>query len=430
MSKVQNIFKNLGKAPSQIHKPNVYSQSLEETKSKGSYEKSVEALAPTTYQQSNKLNFQFAKWYANLYHVVSAGLGLATVAMLAFIFSGAGAVVDGSSLPIAVIYTIAVFTLVILSMVLFGIEIFKGSLAVSVFKNLVTGDKVKITAVIGLVLVVLFSILVSAVGGAILSYEMNDKSTQISTSYNVQSDSLRKQHDDNLQDINSSIDSYKKNLNKGDYWAKYATREKLDKAIEKKNNLLTATKNDITSVQTAKEKEISLNSSEGKNYALISALVVLFLEILAILAYWFQYVYHANCEREAVNFAVLTPIVEVVNNTNMPNSELSQIKDLLQNLLTGGGGLQLAGNTVQSNNKVGFSFGANKDTNDSRITTLVNDLRSDSNLIHEGTKICVHCEKAFYPKIHFQKYCKEECRITAWELKTGKKFNKKKGGKN
>ncbi len=46
----QNIFKNLGKSPSQIHwtalrKPNLYAQSLEETKSKGMYEKSVEALS-------------------------------------------------------------------------------------------------------------------------------------------------------------------------------------------------------------------------------------------------------------------------------------------------------------------------------------------------------------------------------------------------
>jgi hypothetical protein len=97
-----------------------------------------------------------------------------------------------------------------------------------------------------------------------------------------------------------------------------------------------------------------LNSSEGKNFALISAISVFVLELLSILAYWFQYVYHRNCEREAINFAVLSPTVDVVGNTSH-KSELSEIKDLLQNLLSGNNSLQLASNTVSSgSNKVGY----------------------------------------------------------------------------
>lgn len=321
------------------------------------YEKSVEALSPTTYQVANKQNFLFAKWYASLYHFVSAGLGLATVVMLAFIFSGAGA---GAKYPTWLLYAMFGLTFIILCALLFGIEIFKSSLAKGIFKNLVISAKVKFLAVFGLVLVMLFSILVSAIGGAVLSYEMNDKSTEISEIYSVQSDSLRKLHDESLADANSSIQAYKANLNKGNYWAKYATREKLDKAIETRNNLLATAKSDITSVQTAKEKDINLNSSEGKNYAVISAVVVLVLELLSILAYWFQYVYHANCEREAINFEVLSSTVAVHQTEDKSKSELSEIKDLLQNLLSGNNNLQLASNTVNpSSQRVGFSFGAN-----------------------------------------------------------------------
>lgn len=224
----------------------------------------------------------------------------------------------------------------------------------------------------------IFSILVSAVGGAVLSYEMNDKSKQISQNYSVQADSLRKLHDENLQAVNASIEAYKANLNKGDYWAKYATREKLDKAIQTRNDLLKTTTNQQLTIQTAKDKEINLNSSEGKNFALISAIIIFVLEILSILAYWFQYVYHANCEKEAVNFQILSPTVEVVSNsTSNPKSELSEIRDLLQNLLNGNNNLQLAGNTVNpSSQKVGFSFGLNGANKDNATVNVNNGERS------------------------------------------------------
>jgi hypothetical protein len=414
-----NFFKHLGKSPSQIHTPNVFSESLAETKAKGSYESSIAALKPIPYQAANKLIFLCAKYYATLYHGISAGLGLATVAMLAYIFSGAGA---GAKYPALLLYTMFGLTFIILSALLIGIEIFKSSLAKGIFKNLVTGAKVKMPAVFGLVLVMLFSIGISALGGAVLSYEMNDKSTQISQNYSVQTDSLQKLHNDNLQAVNASIEAYKSNLNKGSYWAKYATREKLSKVIEVRNDLLASAKSDISTVQAAKDKEVNLNSSEGKNYAVISAIVVFVLELLSILAYWFQYVYHANCEKEAANFQILTPTVEVVssNSPGTKDSELSKLNDLLQNLLNGNNNLQLAGNTVNpSSQKVGFQF-----TTSSVITCPV------VNKINEGNKICLHCGKAFIYKHHVQKYCNEHCRITSWEQRTGKKFNKKKGGKN
>lgn len=416
-----NFFKHLGKAPSQIHTPNVFSESLAETKAKGSYESSIAALKPIPYQAANKLNFLFAKYYANLYHGISAGLGLAIVAMLAFIFSGAGA---GSKYPALLLYTMFGLTFIILSALLIGIEVFKSSLAKGIFKNLVTGAKVKTSAVSGLILVMLFSIGISAIGGAVLSYEMNDKSAQISQNYSVQSDSIRKQHDESLQAVNVSIEAYKANLKKGSYWAKYATREKLDKAIETRNNLLAGAKQDIISIQISKEKEVNLNSSEGKNYAVISAIVVLVLELLSVLAYWFQYVYHANCEKEAANFQILTPTVEVVSSNNpVPkDSELSKLNDLLQNLLSGNN-LQLAGNPISSpSGKVGFSFGS--DTNNAPVITPP--LNAPVKQVHIGDEIeCEYCQNKFIKKTITHRFCSSKCRMSSG----GYIPNKKKGGK-
>jgi hypothetical protein len=421
-----NPFKNLGKSPSQIHTPNIYEQSLAETKAKGAYEQSIKELAPITYQQANKLNFQFAKGFALLYHFVSALLGLATVCMLAYLFSGIG---SSGKYPELLIYGMFGLVFLILSALLIGIEVFKSSLAKSIFKKSAIGEKVASKSIIGLVVIMLFSIGISAIGGAILSYSLNDNSKQISQNYNVQSDSLRKLHEENLQAVNANIEAYKANLNKGSYWAKYATRENLAKAVETRNQLLQVANSQISTIQTAKEKEINLNTGEGTKYGLISAIIILVLEILLILCYHYQYVYHANCEKEAVNFEILQPIQ--VSSQSQGKKEITEIKELLQNLLNGNNQFKLASNSVNpSSNKVGFSFGANKNNNDLRNNdTRLNDLRKESNVIHEGTKVCLHCGKAFYPKIHFQKYCIEECRIEAWEKKTGKKFNKKKGGK-
>lgn len=432
MTKVHNIFKNLGKAPSQIHSTNLFENSLNETKKKGRYEESQKELAPLSYQEANHLNFQFAKWYTHLYHVVSALLGLVTVVLLAFIFSGGGGL---GKYPAWLVYVLFGLVFLVLSALLVGIEVFKSSLAKGIFKNMVLGGKVGVPAVIGLGLVMVFSILVSAVGGAVLSYEMNDKSEEISKIYNVQSDSIRKLHDENLEAVNASIQAYKANLNKGSYWGKYATREKLDKAIETRNQLLAAANIQINSVATAKEKEVSLNSTEGKNYAVISAIIVLVLELLSILAYWFQYVYHSNCEKEAVNFAVLSPTLTVQEPSK---TDIQLLAETLQNLINGGSSqLHQLTNTTSihtgdgSPNKVGFAFSpfnSERQTvkNEQHSPLNTESLTVNTGELKDNEKLCLHCGTKFVYKHWNAKYCGEKCRITAWEAKTGKKFKKMK----
>jgi Skp family chaperone for outer membrane proteins len=421
-----NPFKNIGKAPSQIHTPNLYEQSLAETKAKGDYQASIKALLPTTYQASNKLNFQFSKGFALLYHFVSALLGLATVGMLAYYFSGANAL--SAQYPTWIIYAMFGLVFLILSTLLLGIEVFKSSLSKSIFKKSAIGEKVTPKSMLGLGLVMLFSIGISAVGGAILSYQMNDNSKQINRHYSAQSDSLRKLHDESLEAVKASIEAYKANLNKGSHWSKYATREKLDKAIETRNQLLQATNHQISTIQTAKEKEINLNSGEGTKYGLISALLVLVLEILSILCYQYQYVYHANCEKEAVNFEILP----VIANEQLPNTaydSMKEIKELLQKLLTGNNQFQLANSSVHpSSNKVGFSFGLNKDTT-LKVNGEGNTVKVEKEYIQLGAneRVCKHCNTKFTFKHWNATYCGEKCKIEAWEQRTGKKFNKKKG---
>lgn len=51
-----------------------------------------------------------------------------------------------------------------------------------------------------------------------------------------------------------------------------------------------------------------------------------------------------------------------------------------------------------------------------------NDNRKDEN---RTLPTCKHCNKEFLPNHHKQVYCKEQCRVQAWEQRTDKKFIKK-----
>lgn len=45
-----------------------------------------------------------------------------------------------------------------------------------------------------------------------------------------------------------------------------------------------------------------------------------------------------------------------------------------------------------------------------------------------NTGNCLHCKKDFKKNTVWQKYCHENCRIAAYELRTGKRVNLKKAG--
>ncbi len=68
-------------------------------------------------------------------------------------------------------------------------------------------------------------------------------------------------------------------------------------------------------------------------------------------------------------------------------------------------------------NKVGFTLGIN-------TAKIV-----DDNRVSEGNRICKHCNQSYIYKHHKQVYCTNECRNEAWEQRTGKKLNFKKGEK-
>lgn len=49
---------------------------------------------------------------------------------------------------------------------------------------------------------------------------------------------------------------------------------------------------------------------------------------------------------------------------------------------------------------------------------------NDAQKVVEGTRVCAHCDTVYHHRHHKQKYCSEDCRIVAWEQRTGRKFTK------
>lgn len=98
--------------------------------------------------------------------------------------------------------------------------------------------------------------------------------------------------------------------------------------------------------------------------------------------------------------------------------------------------------SVTPQKQIGFSDNkANKTGNDGRtvikgfqrqnsekapITASVTASVTDAVIEKEDSKLkmCLYCEEEYIYRIHNQKYCSEDCRIAAWNEKTGKKLRK------
>jgi hypothetical protein len=63
------------------------------------------------------------------------------------------------------------------------------------------------------------------------------------------------------------------------------------------------------------------------------------------------------------------------------------------------------------------------------ITSAVNTSAVNTSAV-KFTRHCDHCSAPFVHKVHNQKFCKEKCRIKAWEKKTGTRLKKKQKAPN
>lgn len=423
---MKNILKNLltVKSPSEIHQNDVFTKNLSQTAKKGYYQEAQQELTPVPYAEKNRSLYLFSKGFASVYHVVSFLLGLASVFLIAKAFYTG----EISVLTIA----IAVLIGLLLSGLLVGLEMLKGNSATDLFKSIAKGESAPTGAKLGLGFTFVLSVLFSAVGGAFLTVEMNDKSTIIQSELTTQTDSLKNMYQSQLEGYEISINSSKETLKKYPKgWRANNARTDLETAVEAKNNLLEKLDNRITLESDKAVKNTLENAKEGQNTAFIVAFIVLVLEIMTIICYRFKFIYLRNTEREGISFEIISNenVEPTVVPSNEPLKELAEIlKTFLSQPTTQDVNTAIAPYTVQTlqpQKSIGFQFGNTTRTANSRNTAVVTAKEKDSkNELGNGNRECPNCKEAFVYKVWNHIYCSEKCRIEAWENKTGRTFKK------
>jgi hypothetical protein len=86
---------------------------------------------------------------------------------------------------------------------------------------------------------------------------------------------------------------------------------------------------------------------------------------------------------------------------------------------------QMQGNEAfvktETKRKIGFQTSNNKNIEKEPIRKSFNE-----NSIADNQRLCTHCSNGYTYRHHKQKYCSDNCRIKAWEVRTGKQLKMKK----
>ncbi|WP_338760146.1 hypothetical protein WAF17_13020 [Bernardetia sp. ABR2-2B] len=416
---MQKLSKNTtpqAKTPQEAHQNDVFTDTLNETAKKGYYLEAQKELTPKPYAEKNRNLFSFSKGFTSVYHVVSFLLGIASVYLIAKAFH------TGEITILKVFISILIGFLLVGLLV--GLEMLKSQSAISLFIATSKEESAPTGAKLGLGFTFVLSVLFSAIGGAFLTVEMNDKSTIIQTELAIQTDSLKNMYSSQLEGYEMSINSSKATLKKySKGWRANNARKDLKEATEAKNNLLEKLDNRITLESDKAVKNTLGNAKEGANTAYIVSFIVLCLEIICIICYRFRFIYLRNTEREGVNFDILPKKESQAADTptNEPLTELAEILKMFLSqtqVVTTDVAQAVQPYTIpniQPQKSIGFQF-RTKDT-----TQAVKRKSLD-----EGNRECLNCKEPFIYKTWNHTYCSEKCRITAWEAKTGKTFRKRK----
>ncbi|TAH19314.1 MAG: hypothetical protein EAZ08_09085 [Cytophagales bacterium] len=301
------------------------------------------------------------------------------------------------AIPFAVPYLseglAGIFSLLILSMLEYLKREILTSLSVSYFKAKSKKVAFKVWLLPVAILLTMLSVYTSF-EGAKLFVSQSDKSNIISDDYGARIAALTKEETDFRKSISwkGKIDTYNK------------TNAKILAGFEDRKAALHAEKNKAVGTH---QTDIS---SKGTNVAIFS----LFMEILAICAFFFI---------AYVNFYVFveshTQQISTAESESMPVEKI--------------GFSSVPNSTIAPNNqssKVGFQFGSS--TSLEGISPEGKSLEGSTKIIQlqANERICKHCNKVFTFKHWNATYCSRECKNIAWEQRTGKKLNFKKGGKN
>ncbi len=215
--------------------------------------------------------------------------------------------------------------------------------------------------------------------------------------------------------------------------------------VGKEKKLLHQKEGNLTALQAKKDSELAkvhdVNETNANTFKISFGLFDILFLLCSLYVWSFKkFVAIENLATELLVIPIDNKIVDSENKNigsqDVPNENANSEKNAIPN----------------QQNKIGFRYDfthlksksvadvqpniendVTHDLNTSAINSK-NDLTHDVKtsainnkvILGNGNRICLHCKAIFTYKVHNHKYCGEDCRIAAWELRTGKIFTKPK----
>lgn len=285
----------------------------------------------------------------------------------------------------------------------------------------------------------MYSVIISGIGGYVTSLHLNDNSSEIEANYQTQSDSVNTGYSEQIAVLNSIIEVNQKRMQSASKWTRYHAQKDLAEAQGQKTELLKLQNSQISDLKTEKTQELDTNDYINKYKAFIVVLIVMLLEFLYARSFAYEYVVERNIKTENQNHNIIQidEPVQVESPSREPSlQEYFEMFQVLQGLQSGQMlPIQSQMKPMNQGKQMGFQFHKNgsEDSENAENKTsqreTSNEKRNTEN-VGDGNRICKNCNKVYTYRHRNQKYCSDECRIEAWEKRTGRKLKKgKKGGK-
>lgn len=329
MNKKKLLLQGIKKVRSQMSltRKNTQDESYQLSVQKDYYEKADEYMGGKTYLDRRLGWFKFSKGFRRFYHVISVVLAIITAGLLTTRY------LDIFSFDwLSILLLILTFLLLL---ILFGsLEWGKKEKATDVFYKLASKGKAPVLQSVYLGLFVITSLLISAVGGALIGDRQVDKSQKFTSEKNTQTTQIKSEYAPRLAQLATTIAALE-NL---------ATNPKLRRwglTREEQANLL-ASKTERDTLMAKQQYAIEQTNSfytkvtkENYTYRLIGMGigfgVVLCLELLLVYAYYFHSLFMKRVQIEGVQNEILPDPAQ----GNVEVNEIASLPVLLEGLISG-----------------------------------------------------------------------------------------------
>jgi len=358
---------------------------------KGIYTDANNHLRDTPYALQKRTLYYLATVWKIVYPFLSFVLGLGSVLLFATAYTSTGTITSLRSASRSTLLNL-IFLGVGILFLLVVIEVVKSLKANAIFRALATKKGVHHVSATLLGVVMVASILLSATGGAFLSFELGDQARSLKTSLQQRLDSIQvvyaKKNTQNDKII-QGLQSLQINPKLRPWGLTKEENEQLRLAQAAKKNLALAQDKTLNETRSKYDGVIQQSVSYTSITMLVVVVIVTMMELFNLWSYYFIWVYRKKVQDEGLQFGILPAAIPG------KNDHISIVAPAV----------------ASSSNSVTTKTSTPTSTTPS-ATKRKHDFTTDSAAI--GTEIeCNHktCDNRFQKRSYNHRFCSDKCRL-------------------